>query len=294
MSQERIRIALQKSGRMAEDSVGLLKNCGLHIDRSKDQLFCRIKELPIDLLLVRDDDIPGFVSNGICDLGIVGENVFAEMKAAGNGSFSATILERLGFSLCRLSIAVPENGSIKTVADLAGTTIATSYPLLLRDFLVSHKIEAKPLVMTGSVEVAPRLKIADAICDIVASGVTLTANNLRELTVVLKSEALFIRSAQRFSAEKEDVIHRLLARMRGALMAQDSKYIMMNAPRSAVEKLTQLLPGCDSPTIMDLNKEGMVAIHAVCKEAMFWETMEKLQAAGASGILVVPIEKMTA
>ena len=249
-------------------------------------------QLPIDLLLVRDDDIPGFVSDGICDLGIVGENVFAEMKAGGNGTFAATIAERLGFSVCRLAIAIPENGAIKSVADLAGTTIATSYPHLLRDFLKAHQVNAKALVMTGSVEVAPRLKIADAICDIVASGVTLTANNLRELTIVLPSEALLIRSAHTMSVEKEQIIHRLLARMRGALLAQDSKYIMMNAPRDAIEAITRLLPGCDAPTIMDLNKQGMVAIHAVCKETTFWETMEKLQAAGATGILVLPIEKM--
>ena len=294
MTTERIRIALQKSGRMAEDSLGLLKRCGLRVERSKDQLFCRIKELPIDLLLVRDDDIPGFVSNGICDLGIVGENVFAETKAGGEDALGATILERLGFSQCRLSIAVPENGAIQSVSDLADKTLATSYPHLLRSFLEKAGIKAKTLVMTGSVEVAPRLKIAEAICDIVASGATLSANNLRELTVVLRSEALLIRSAQRFSAEKEAIIHRLLSRMRGALMAADSKYIMMNAPRAAVAAITRLLPGCDSPTVMDLNKEDMVAIHAVCKEAVFWETMEKLQDAGASAILVLPIEKMTA
>jgi ATP phosphoribosyltransferase len=292
MTTERIRIALQKSGRLAEDSLGLLKNCGLHIDRSKDQLFCRIKELPIDLLLIRDDDIPGFVSNGICDLGIVGENVFAEKKATESGDFSATVLERLGFSLCRLAIAVPENGEINSVADLAGKTLATTYPGLLHAFLKAQNIKAHTLVMTGSVEVAPRLKIADAICDIVASGATLTANNLREMTVVLKSEALLIRSTQKLVPEKEAVIHRLLSRMRGAIMAEDSKYIMMNAPRSAIDKITKLLPGCDSPTIMDLNREDMVAIHAVCKEAVFWETVEKLQGAGASAILVLPIEKM--
>jgi ATP phosphoribosyltransferase len=294
MTTERIRIALQKSGRMAEDSLDLLKNCGLHIDRSRDQLFCRIKELPIDLLMIRDDDIPGFVSSGICDLGIVGENVFAETSASEKDGFSAVILERLGFSSCRLSIAVPEAGAIKSVADLAGKTLATSYPYLLRAYLKSQNIEAYTLLMSGSVEVAPRLKIADGICDIVASGATLTANNLRELTVVLKSEALLIRSAQKLNPEKEDIIHRLLSRMRGALMAEDSKYIMMNAPRSAIGKITRLLPGCDSPTIMDLNKEDMVAIHAVCKEAVFWETMEKLQGVGASAILVLPIEKMTA
>ena len=293
MGLERVRIALQKTGRMAEDSVSLLKNCGLHIDRSKDQLFCRIKELPIDLLLVRDDDISGFVSNGICDLGIVGENVFSEMKLGAEGDFAATIVERLGFSRCRLSIAVPENGSIQKIEDLADQTLATSYPNLLQAYLKSQGIRAKTLVMTGSVEVAPRLKIADAICDIVASGATLTANNLRELTVVLQSEALLIRSAQQFSSTKEAIIHRLLARMRGAIMAEDSKYIMMNAPRSAIAAITELLPGCDSPTIMDLNKADKVAIHAVCKEAVFWETMEKLQAVGASAILVLPIEKMT-
>ncbi len=294
MSTERIRIALQKSGRMAEDSVALLKSCGLHINRSKDQLFCRIHELPIDLLMVRDDDIPGFVSNGICDLGIVGENVYAEMKEAADGDFSAAILERLGFSVCRLAIAVPDYGTIATVADLAGKTLATSYPHLLQAYLKKQNVAAKTLVMTGSVEVAPRLKIADAICDIVASGVTLAANNLRELTLVLQSEALLIRSEQGLSASKEAIIHRLLSRMRGALMAQDSKYIMMNAPRSAIERITKLLPGCESPTIMDLNRGDMVAVHAVCKEAVFWETMEQLQEAGASAILVLPIEKMTA
>ena len=294
MSTERIRIALQKTGRMAEDSIALLKSCGLHINRNKDQLFCRLKEMPIDLLFVRDDDISGFVSNGICDLGIVGENVFAEMKLEVGGVFSATILEKLGFSACRLSIAVPENGSIQSVADLAGKTLATTYPHLLREYLTAQNVTAKTLLMTGSVEVAPRLKIADAICDIVASGVTLAANGLRELTLVLQSEALLIRSAQGLSAQKEAVIHRLLSRIRGALMAQDSKYIMMNVPRSAIERITQLLPGCESPTIMDLNRGDMVALHAVCKEEVFWETIERLQAAGASAILVMPIEKMTA
>lgn len=293
MSTERIRIALQKSGRMADDSLELLKSCGLHVTRSRDQLFCRIKELPIDVLLVRDDDIPNFVNSGICDLGIVGDNVFSEMKC-GEQTFSATVLERLGFSQCRLSIAVPENGPITSIANLAGTTIATSYPHLLQVFLNANNIEAKTLVMTGSVEVAPRLKIADAICDIVASGATLTANNLKELQIVLKSEALLIRPEKQFSSEKEAIVNRLRARMQGALKAEDSKYVMMNAPRSAVEKISKLLPGCDSPTIMDLSKEGMVAIHAVCRESVFWETMERLQAAGASAILVLPIEKMMA
>jgi ATP phosphoribosyltransferase len=290
---DRIRIALQKSGRLAEDSLELLKNCGLHVARSKDQLFCRIKELPIDVLLVRDDDIPNFVNSGICELGIVGDNVFSEVECA-EPDFNAVVLERLGFSYCRLAIAVPEGGPIQSIADLAGTTIATSYPHQLSAFLKYHNITAKTLIMTGSVEVAPRLKIADAICDIVASGATLTANNLSELTTLLQSEALLIRSPVPLTKEKDAIIQRLLARMRGVQKAEDSKYVMLNAPRSAIETITNLLPGCESPTIMNLSKEGMVAMHAVCNEAVFWETMERLQAAGASSILVLPIEKMMA
>jgi ATP phosphoribosyltransferase len=294
MTTERIRIALQKSGRLSEDSLGLLKNCGLHVARSKDQLFCRIKELPIDVLLVRDDDIPNFVNNGICELGIVGENVFAEMRAS-ESSFSATVVERLGFSQCRLVVAVPENGTVKSIADLAGTTIATSYPHLLSVFLEQNNITAKPLVMMGSVEVAPRLKIADAICDIVASGATLAANNLRELTTVLQSEALLVRGAQKFSPDKEDTIRRLLARMRGTLTAEDSKYIMLNADADKLPAIVKLLPGSDSPTVLPLHGfTNKFAVHAVCRETVFWETMEQLQAAGATAILVVPIEKMMA
>jgi len=294
MSRNRIRIALQKSGRLADDSLGLLKDCGLHVDRSRDQLFCRIKELPIDLLLIRDDDIPGFVNNGICDLGIVGENVFLERRAANDSDFAAAILERLGFSQCRLSIAVPEKSGMSGIQDLSGKVIATSYPNILQRYLKSKNIEAQILHMRGSVEVAPRLKIADAICDIVASGATLAANNLCEIKAILQSEALLVRSSKRFSASKEATIRRLLARMRGALMAQDSKYIMLNAPRRAVQKIARLLPGCSSPTILALENKEMVSLHAVCKEAVFWETMEKLQEAGATGILVVPIEKMSA
>jgi ATP phosphoribosyltransferase len=294
MPQDRIRIALQKSGRMAEDSLNLLKNCGLHIARSRDQLFCRIKELPIDVLLVRDDDIPNFVNNGICDLGIVGENVFAEVKCS-TEDFSAVVLESLGFSHCRLSIAVPDNGPVKSVADLANATIATSYPHQLQDFLKKHDITAKPLVMTGSVEVAPRLKIADAICDIVASGATLAANNLSELTVILNSQALLISAPHPLPEGKRAIIDRLLARMRGALQAEDSKYVMLHADKSQLPAIIKLLPGAESPTILPLQgNPEKVAVHAVCRESVFWETMERLQGAGASAILVLPIEKMMA
>lgn len=296
MRSDRIRIALQKSGRLADESHKLLKNCGLHVTRSREQLLCRISEMPIDVLMVRDDDIPQFVSSGICDLGIVGENVFAERKleAAQSGAeFAATILERLGFSRCRLVIAVPEDGSIRDAQGLAGTVIATTYPHLLGEFLRKHGVTATPLEMTGSVEVAPRLKIADAICDIVDSGATLVANNLCEMMPVLASEALLIRSAKTLAPDREAVVARLLARMRGSLRAESSKYIMLHADKSRLPEIVKLLPGSESPTVLPL--QGMidkVAVHAVCREAVFWETMEKLEAAGASSVLVLPIEKM--
>lgn len=294
MPTERIRIAIQKSGRMAVQSLELLKNCGLHIDHGKDQLFYRVKELPIDLMLVRDDDIPGFVSNRICDLGIVGDNIFSEMQEAIEG-FSATVQERLGFAQCRLAVAVPDASNIRNVADLAGLTIATSYPHLLQKFLRANSITAKTLVMTGSVEVAPRLKIADAICDLVSSGATLAANNLRELTSVLPSQALLIRSAAKLSSEKEDIIRRLCARMQGTLQAKDSKYIMLHADKARLSDVVKLLPGAESPTILPLQGfPDKFAVHAVCRESVFWETMERLRAAGASAILVLPIEKMMA
>ncbi len=294
MAVQRLRIALQKSGRLAEDSLALLNKCGLHVERAKDQLFCRVKEMPIDLMMIRDDDIPGFVSSGICDLGIVGENVFAEEKEAGQ-EFSARVLERLGFSFCRLSLAVPDGSSYNSLRDLQGTTIATTYPALLKKALREQGVEAQTLLMTGSVEVAPRLKIAQAICDIVASGATLASNGLHEIETILHSQALLIRGAGSFSSEKEEIVERLLNRMRGAMQAEDSKYIMLHAPKAKLDEIVALLPGSESPTILPLQGGGdKVALHAVCREAVFWETMEALQSAGASSILLVPIEKMMA
>lgn len=292
MSSPRIRIALQKNGRMASDSLSLLKKCGLHVAAAKDQLLCRIKELPIDLLMVRDDDIPTFVNNGICDLGIVGENVFAEKRLLSK-AFSVTILERLGFSRCRLSLASPENGPLQNINDLNGKTIATTYPALCQDFARQKGLDIKTLEISGSVEVAPRLKIADAVCDIVSSGATLAANNLCEMEPILQSEALLIRGTEDLSQDKEAIVARLLARMRGTLKAKDSKYIMLHADKDKMASIIDLLPGSESPTILPL--QGMndkVAIHAVCRETVFWETMEQLEQAGASSVLVLPIEKM--
>lgn len=222
----------------------------------------------------------------------MGENVFAETNLA-QPDYKASILDRLGFSSCRLSLAVPERGGIKSLQDLEGLTIATTYPNLLQDFLKRQGVDARTLVMQGSVEVAPRLKIADAICDIVASGGTLAANNLCEQDVVLQSEALLIGRAGDLSAAQEETIKRLRARMRGALQAEDSKYIMLHAPADQYEKIVAMLPGAESPTILPLQGDSnKVALHAVCREAVFWETLENMKAAGASSILVVPIEKM--
>jgi len=286
--ENRIRIALQKSGRLSEDSLSLLKKCGLHIDKSKDQLFCRVKELPIDVLMIRDDDIPGFVGNGVCNLGIVGENVFAEKQEP-----NSKIAERLGFSFCRLSIAVPETSEYQKLKDLNNKTIATSYPNILQKTLNEQGIAAKILTMSGSVEVAPRFKVSDAICDIAASGATLTANNLREIEVLLKSEALLIRSSKKLCEEKEQIIKRLLNRMKGTLKAVDSKYIMFHAEKSRLNDIVKLMPGAESPTILPLQgSDDKVAVHSVCREAVFWETLEKLEDAGANAILVLPIEKM--
>ncbi len=292
MSVARIRIALQKNGRMATESLSLLKACGLHVAQAKDQLLCRIKELPIDLLMVRDDDIPTFVNNGICDLGIVGENVFAE-EALSKSPFSVTILERLGFSRCRLSLAALEDGDIKQVTDLNGKTIATSYPALCQNYAQKNGLNIKILEISGSVEVAPRLKIADAICDIVSSGATLSANNLFEMKPILQSEALLIRATKSLPEEKEAIVTRLLIRMRGTLKAQDSKYIMLHADKKDLSTIIDLLPGSESPTILPLQGiENKVAVHAVCQETVFWETMEQIERAGASSVLVLPIEKM--
>jgi ATP phosphoribosyltransferase len=288
----RLRIALQKSGRLAEDSLGLLKKSGLKISRRRDDLLCRISELPIDVLLVRDDDIPGFVSRGICDLGIVGENVFAEEKLS-RANFKAQILMRLGFSACRLVIAAPEGGKIKTESDLKDAVVATTYPALFQRYAAERGLNASYLEMSGSVEVAPRLHIADAICDIVASGATLAANNLVEITTVLRSEALLIRGEEPLAAEKEAIIARLLPRFQGALQAEDSKYIMLHAPKEHLADIIRLLPGAESPTLLPLQgRDDLMAVHAVCRESVFWETMEQIKEAGGSAILVLPIEKM--
>ncbi len=286
---------MQKSGRLADASLDLLRQCGLHVSKGKNELYSRIEELPIDVLLVRDDNIPGFVSDGACDLGIVGKNVLREVELRNRPGFEVEVVMLLGFSRCRLAVAVPTAAGLSKPSQLEGLRIATSYPATLKHYLDAQGVRADIVEMTGSVEVAPRIKIADAICDVVSTGATLEANQLEELATVLESEALLLKRCNGLSDFKRDTAERLIPRIRGVIRSANTKYIMMNAPSASVDAIASVLPGVVSPTVMRLaGDRDQVAIHAVCEESVFWETMEKLRSVGASDILVMPIEKMLA
>ena len=285
----RIRIAIQKSGRLSDESLNLLKCCGIKVRPRKDQLFCHSDNFPLDLLLVRDDDIPSLVRDGVCDFGIVGTNVLQETSK----ETDVSVVRYLDFGVCRLSIAVPNDFQYESVRSLQGCSIATSYPGMLSKFAEKNKIDINITQLTGSVEIAPRLGIADGICDLVSTGATLEANNLREVEVILESQAVLIKSPQNFSAEKLRTADIFQNRVDGAQHANGSKYIMLHAPKSALEKIVAILPGAERPTVMELKGDSdKIAIHALCRESIFWETMEDLKQAGASSILVLPVEKM--
>lgn len=288
----RLHIAIQKSGRLSELSRDLLRDAGLRIQKSKTDLTARIDNFPLDLMFVRDDDIPTFVADGACEFGIVGRNVLDE-HAAGEDECACDVIAPLGFGRCRLSIAGPDDLAYAGPGTLAGARIATSYPNLLRRFLREVGTEAEIVRMNGAVELAPRLGIASFICDLVSTGSTLEANGLVERETVLESEALLIRTRRPLDAARADSAEQLLSRIEGVLATKESKYIMLNAPEEALDRITGLLPGAEAPTILPLRgRPGHFAVHAVCQESVFWETLQKLKAAGASAILVVPIEKM--
>ncbi len=290
---DRLRIALQKKGRLADDSFALLKKCGLRFAVRGGGLLARVKNMPIDLLLVRDDDIPSFVANDAADIGIVGENVLVEEQLVAKEKLDAEITMRLGFSRCKLSLASPDNGSIKSSADLGNTRIATTYPGVLGRFLNDNNIKAKSVEMKGAVELAPSIGIAESICDLVSSGATLEANGLMAFETILESEAVLIQSGRALSADKQALLSKLMRRIDGVIKSSETKYIMLNAPKDKVADITALLPGSDSPTIIPLAGSGdLVALQAVCTENIFWETLEDLKALGARAILVLPIEKM--
>ncbi len=295
MTEQRLRIALQKKGRLADDSYALLKKCGLRFSIRSGGLLARVKNMPVDLLLVRDDDIPSFVANDAADIGIVGENVLMEEKLSSKTKFDADIMMRLGFSRCKLCLAAPQNGAVQTPADLKGTRIATTYPGVMGQYLASNNIEAKAVEMKGAVELAPSIGIAEAICDLVSSGATLEANGLAAFETILESEAVLIKSDRALSPEKQEIYDRLTRRIDGVIKSTETKYIMMNAPRDQVDAITAILPGADAPTIMPLaGNDDLVALQAVCTENIFWETLESLKTLGARAILVLPIEKMMA
>ncbi|MFT5140847.1 MAG: ATP phosphoribosyltransferase [Lysobacterales bacterium] len=291
----RIRVAIQKSGRLSEQSQSLLQNCGLRFARSKDKLYWYGKDFPVDLLLVRDDDIPRMLLDGVCELGIVGENIAEEVMLSRNSGQGLNKLRKLSFGGCRLSLAVPEDSTAKSAKDLDGCRIATSYPALTRSLLAQRGVKVSIVELSGSVEIAPGLGTADAISDLVSTGTTLRANHLIELETMFESTAALYSPVLDLTPEKSQLLERLLARLDGVLQAAESKYVMLNAPRSAIEEITRLLPGAERPSVMDL--EGTperVALHAVCRETLFWEHLEALKAAGASAILVLPVEKMLA
>ena len=291
----RIRVAIQKSGRLSDHSLELLQSCGLRFARSKDKLYWYGKDFPVDLLLVRDDDIPRLLLDGVCDLGIVGENIAEEVMLERNIRTGLTQLRKLTFGGCRLSLAVPENSKIKSAADLDGCRIATSYPALTSSLLSARGINAETVKFSGSVEIAPGLGTADAISDLVSTGTTLRANHLVELEVLYESTAALYGFGGAMEGERRVMIDRLLSRLDGVLAAAESKYVMLHAPREALERITRILPGAEKPSLMNLEGDpDRVAMHAVCREGVFWEHLEALKAAGASAILVLPVEKMLA
>jgi ATP phosphoribosyltransferase len=291
----RIRIAIQRSGRLSEESFRLLAGCGIYVKPRKEQLFCHSDNFPLDLLLVRDDDIPNLVSEGICDFGIVGTNVLQEksLQHSSDSKNNNEIIQYLGFASCRLSIAIPKSFSYEDLNSLKKCRIATSYPNILSDYIQKNNLDMEITTLSGSVEIAPRLGIADGICDLVSTGGTLEANNLREVETIFQSQAVLIKSPKQFSEEKQKIAKLFQNRVEGSELANGSKYIMLHAPRSALSTIVNLLPGAERPTVLELQGDTTkVAIHALCRESVFWETMEKLKIAGASSILVLPVEKM--
>ncbi len=289
--EQKLRIGLQKSGKLSEGSIQLLNKCNFNLRIPKNHLLVHSKELNTDFLMVRDDDIPGFVSSGVCDIGIIGENLFIEYDLT-NKKHNIEIIARLKFAYCRLSIAVKANSSIKMIKDLNGKRIATSYPETLKKFLKKEKIDAEIIIMHGSVELAPRIGVADAICDLVSSGATLKENDLTELNTIIESEALLVAN-KNLPKNIRDKVENLNFRFQSVIRAQDSKYIMLHIDKKNINKLKEILPGCESPTVLDLQgNPDKVAVHVVSKEDVLWDTIDKLKKIGASSILVVAINKM--
>ncbi len=281
----KIRIAIQKSGRLNSDSLQILKECGISIDNGKDQLKASSRNFPIEVFYLRNGDIPQYLRDGVVDIAIIGENVLIEKGE------DIAIAEKLGFSKCKVSLAVPKGVTYNSVKDFEGKRIATSYPNTVRKYLEQKGVKADLHIINGSVEIAPNIGLADAICDIVSSGSTLFKNNLKEVEVMLKSEAVLAVSPK-ISAERRKLLEQLQFRIQSVLTARQSKYVLLNAPNDKLDSIINLLPGMRSPTVLPLAEEGWSSVHTVVQKDTFWEVIDELKQAGAEGILVCPIEKM--
>ncbi|HBO28025.1 ATP phosphoribosyltransferase [Culturomica sp.] len=280
-----LKIAVQKSGRLSEDSLTLLKECGISLNVGKDQLIAQASNFQLEVLYLRNSDIPQYVRDGIADIAIIGDNTEKEKKTG-----IVPVLD-LGFSRCRLSIAVPRAVEFKDLSYLQGKKIATSYPNTLKDFLTEHAIEAEIHEISGSVEIAPNIGLSDAICDVVSTGSTLVKNGLKEVYKIFESQAILAANPN-LETEKKDILDQLVFRIKAVLASKNSKYILLNTPEKVLDEVCALLPGMKSPTIMPLRQKGWVSVHSVVQENEFWEVIGKLKAVGAEGILIIPIEKM--
>lgn len=287
MTNNTLRLAIQKSGRLNSDSIDLITECGISINRADNKLKATAKNFPLEILYLRDDDIPEYVADGVVDLGIVGENLVIEKQR------SSECIQRLGFARCRLSIAIPEQTNYQGLESLQNIRIATSYPNTLKAYLKRNNIYAEVKEIRGSAEIAPSIGLADAVCDLVSSGSTLLSCRLKEVEEVLKSEALLIQSP-RMPSEKQELVERLLFRISAVQRANSSKYILLNAPNESLNEIIELIPGMKSPTVLPLADPGWSSVHSVINEDDFWNVIESLKQAGAEGILVIPIEKMCA
>ncbi len=293
MTTPRLTLAIQKKGRLAEGGFDLLGRAGVKLAYGRDDLLRRAENLPLDMMLIRDDDIPGFVASGVCGYGIVGENVLYEAQQKSSRASGLHIVMKLGFARCALKLAAPGDGVIQTVNDLTGKTVATSYPGLTAAFLKERGVNAKIVEMGGSVEVAPRMGVADAICDLVSTGATLQINGLSEFETVLESEAVLIRGSEARCEDTSGIADLLVERFKGVIASRQTKYILLNAPPDRLKDVCAILPGADAPTVAQVvGRDDVVAVHAVCTEAVFWDTLEALKTVGARSILVMPIEKM--
>ncbi|HEU4555955.1 MAG TPA: ATP phosphoribosyltransferase [Chitinophaga sp.] len=281
----KLRLAIQKSGRLHDDSMKLLKECGIDINNGVNRLKTEASNFPLEVFFLRDDDIPQYIEDGVADIGMVGENVVLEKNK------QVQVVEKLGFGKCRLSVAVPKAMEYNGVKDLHKMRIATSYPVIVDDFLKKNSIQAEIHEISGSVEIAPGIGLADAICDLVSSGSTLFMNGLKEAEVILKSEAVLIANSN-LDAGLQQLLEKLLFRIKSVKKAKNNKYILLNAPNDNLQQIIGLLPGMKSPTVLPLAEEGWSSVHSVVNENDFWDIIENLKAAGAQGILVVPIEKM--